>query len=310
MEACLEAISVQYPCRENLLKELYQLFDHNCNCYPPSLLLHGARGIGKTSIFMKLLNYLSIRHAFVDCVEHYTMKMLYANIINQLRNHTISSNNNFENYAPCVSSDDFITELNALDSTQSYVIVLKNFHRLCDVNAYILPILMRFDTLVPGINIACVLITSRTSTQYLSQQNLAPCVDIYCEQYSKNELLQILMLDVDRLKHTMLNLIDKSSADAETKQNKLTILNDLNEDFYVLYFNLFIDTFFAICRNVKELQYISNANFPLFCMPVIEGTIRPNDRWKLYKNMEQPFKTAMNLIYCRVDRVNASIVSN
>lgn len=307
MEKFIAEISEEFPCRKKLLTELYQFFGYPDHAIPSSMYLYGAAGVGKTSILLKTLNYLQITHAMIDCIEQYAPKMFYECIVNVFRGHDLTQNNNFENFAPCDSTESFLDEMNALDTSKTYVLVLKNYQRLHDMDANILPVLMRFNTLLPGLNIACILIGSKSTTQHNSEMGLVPCHNIHCDHYSKSDLLKILLLQMNHLKQTMQKLVHEDRVNRVKRDERMAILDDLHMDFYSDYFSIFLDTFFSICRNVKELLYLSNANFPIYCKPVIDGLIKKNDIRKLWKNMELPFKTAMGTIYCRVDQKNANV---
>lgn len=309
MEKFVKEVSVDFPCRTKLLSELYQLFGHDSYQMPSSIYLYGAPGVGKTTLLMKTLKYLRITHALIDCIEFYSAKMLYEGIMNIMHNHSLSQNNNFENYATCDSSERFIEELSALDKTSSYVIVLKNFERLRDVDANVLQILMRLNELVPELNICCALIGCKATTLHASAQGLNFVYNMHCEQYSKTDLLQILSLQMEHLERGMKKLVTQDETNENTRDERLAIIDGLGIDFYSSYFSIFLDTFHGICRNVKELLYLSNANFPIYCRPVIDGLIKKNDVRKLWKHMELPFKTAMGTIYCRVDQKNFMVVS-
>lgn len=308
MEKCIADISKEFPCRTKLLTDLFHMFGHPNNYgMPSSVFLYGAAGVGKTSILLKTLNYLQITHAMIDCVEHYAPKLFYESIVNTFRGHVLTQNNNFENFAPCDSTESFLDEMRALDTSRPYVLVLKNYQRLHGMDANILPVLMRFKELLPDLNISCVLIGSKWTRQHNSKLGLVPCQAILCDHYGKADLLQILLLQMDHLQRTMQKLVLEDRANRAKKEERLAIIDDLQVDFYSGYFSIFLDTFYSICRNVKELLYLSNANFPIYCKPVVDGLIKKDDRRKLWKNMELPFKTAMGTIYCRVDQKNANV---
>lgn len=300
MEQFVKEVGSAFPCRWSQLKELYQLFGRPNHPVPSSLYLNGAPGVGKTTLLLKTLDYLSIKYALVDCIEFYAPKMLYESIINMLRDHKPTQSNSFESFAPCDSSESFLDQLGELDGSEKYVILLKHFDRLHDVDVNVLPVLMRLNDFVPGLNICCGMIGSRPATQYISHQGLVPVYSIHCEQYSKTDLLQILLLQTDLLSRSMAKLVEED--DSEQRAERLSIVDDLQIDFFNSYFSVFLDTFYGVCRNVKELVYVSNANFPIYCRPVINGTIKKNDVRKLWKNMEVPFKLALGMIYCRVDQ--------
>lgn len=298
----MKRILEEFPGREGYLKELYQLFGNQSHSFPPSLCISGASGTGKTASLLRLMDHLEISYAFIDCIECYTSKMYFESVINSLSGHLLTANNNFENYANCDSAEDFIDTLNALDSNKSYVVILKNFDRLHGVENNILPIMMRFQNLVSSLNISCILIASKTNLNYIGMQGLIPTISIHCDQYGKDDLLKILAKQIGHLRKTMTDIVNEGDLDEPLRQRKLSILAELDERFFIGYFNIFLDTFYTTCRNAKELVYLSNANFPIYCKPVIDGELQANDLRKLWKNMELPFKMAMNSIYCRVEQ--------
>lgn len=259
---------------------------------------------------LKLFDHLEIAVAFIDCVECYTAKMFFETIVNRLNSHVLTPNNNFENYQSCDGPEDFIDILNSMDAHKPYVVILKNFDRLHNIETNILPIVMRLNRLVPTLNICCILISSHSLTTYVGKMDLIPTINIHCEQYGKEDLRQILTKQIDHLRKIMTEIINEGDSDKDLRSKRLVILGQLDDTFFTGYFNIFLDTFFLICRNAKELVYLSNANFPIYCKPVIDGELRSNDLLKLWKNMDLPFKMAMNSIYRRVDQQNqTNIVS-
>ncbi|XP_055326232.1 origin recognition complex subunit 5 [Sitodiplosis mosellana] len=300
----MEQILEEFPGRESYLKELFQLYGHQSHSFPSSVFISGASGTGKTATLLRFLDHMDIVYAYIDCIECYTSKMYFEAIVNSLSGHKLSPNNNFENYANCDSAEDFVDTLNGIDSNKSYVVVLKNFDRLHDIEANILPIMMRLNQFVPTINISCILIGSQTLLNYVGKQGLVPTITIQCDQYGKTDLLKILMKQINHLRRSMAEIINEGDSDEELRTKRLVILSELDERFFIGYFNIFLDTFFAICRNAKELVYLSNANFPIYCKPVIDGDTQENELRKLWEHMKLPFKMAMNSIYCRVEQKN------
>lgn len=298
----MEQTLMEFPGREQYLKEIFQLFGNKSHCFPSSVIISGASGTGKTSSLLNLLDNLEISYAFVECIECYTSKMFYESVINSLSGHKLTENNNFESFASCDNAEDFIDTLNALDSSRPYLVILKNFDRLNGIENNILPIMMRFQNLVPAHNISCILIASQTKLNYIGMQGMIPTISIHCEQYGKIDLFEILTKQIGQLRKIMTEIIMEGNSDMELQQQKLTRLNELDKNFFGGYFNIFLDTFFTTCRNAKELVYLSNANFPIYCKPVIDGELDRNELRKLWKNMELPFKMAMNSIYCRLEQ--------
>lgn len=302
----MERILEEYPGRGEYLKQLFQLFGHRSHCFPSSMYISGSSGTGKTGALLKTLNHLDISYAFIDCIESYTSKMFFEAIVNGLSGHTLTPNNNFENYAACDATEDFVDTLNAMDSNKSYVVVLKNFMRLHEIESNILPIMMRLRQLMPTLNISCILIGSQIHLNFIGKEGLIPTIHVHCEQYGKDDLLQILSRQMEHLRKTMIESVNEGDSDAASRNQRLHILASLDERFFIGFFNSFLDTFYPVCRNAKELVYLSNANFPIYCKPVIDGDIQAHELRKLFKNMELPFKMAMKSIYCRIDQKNVT----
>ncbi|XP_031630976.1 origin recognition complex subunit 5 [Contarinia nasturtii] len=305
----MEQLLETFPGRGSYFKDLFRLFGNESHSFPSSVLIDGASGTGKTSALLNFLEQSSISYAYIDCIECYTSKMFFEAIVNKLYGHELTPNNNFENYANCDSAEDLMDVLNAMDPNKQYVIVLKNFDRLHEIEANILPIMMRLNQFVPVLNMSCILIASQTPLNYIGKQGLVPTMTIHCDQYGKDDLLKILSKQNDRLRRTMMDIVNEGTEDKDKRNQRLQILEKLDERFFIGYFSSFLDTFFSICRNAKELVYLSNANFPIYCKPVIDEEIRPTELRKLWKNMELPFKMAMNTIYCRVEQKNTLKIS-
>lgn len=307
----MEKILDEYPGRDLYLKELFQLFGRPSHCLHASVYIDGASGTGKTGVLLQLLQQFdSISYAMIDCIEFYTAKMYFEAIVNRLHDHKLSANNNFESVSSCDSAEDFIDALSTLDTDRAYVVILKHFDRLHDIESNILPIMMRLNVFVPHINICCVLVGTQIQRNFIGKIGVVPTIDVHCEQYSKTDLLQILSKQIENLKRSMTHAINdglNESTDANKsllQQQRLHAFDELDDRFYATYFNQILDVFYPICRNAKELVYLCNANFVTYCRPVIDGEIRSTELRKLWKNMDVPFKLAMNTIYCRIEQKN------
>lgn len=319
MEECLIDLLERYPCREEYFTQLYNYFGNPLEPYPPSLYIQGPSKIGKTTLLKHFLNHREIRYAYMDCVEYYTAKMLFEDIINIFAGHRISSANKFENYAKCDTMEDFIEALSSLDNKQPYVVILKNYERLAGVEKNILPVFVRLSQMLMKYNFCCILIGCKPMLTHASIQALPDMLHIHCGQYSKTDLTIILQQQEDFLRECLVRqFVNENSKeiDEAVRSQRTSIIKSLPSEFYSGYLNVFLSVFYTICRNVRELLYLSNEYFPTYCHPVIAGTIDPNDLRKLWKNMEIPFQRALNTIYCRMkinrpdDEVNSTTAAN
>ncbi|CAG8526256.1 8908_t:CDS:2 [Paraglomus brasilianum] len=53
------------------------------------------------------------------------------------------------------------------------------------------------------------------------------------------------------------------------------------------------------CKDLKELRYLASLLFPIYLLPVKEGTMNRSEHGKLAKNIQQYFKLAMDKLYLR-----------
>lgn len=303
MNDCISKVSKEYPCREEFIGELYKLLGNPKHRYPSSIYIQGPPGVGKQSILKRFLINQNINYALINAIEYYTSKLLYEAILNQLTAHEINIENNFANSTKCESIEDFIDELNGLNADKSYVIILKNHERIHSMDKHILPVLLRLNQVCMKLNICCILIGCKPSLHHTSMQALPDTKLIHCSQYSKNDLMSILQLQEGFLKKHLMRIYFYNSnvIDANFKTRSIEIIKSLDSNFFAGYFDIFLNFFYRVCRNVRELLYLSNEYFPTYCRPVIEETIGPNDSRKLWKHMEIPFQRAMNSIYCRME---------
>lgn len=303
MEKCIEQLSAQYPCREAYFTQLYNLFNNPLERYPPSLYIQGPAGIGKTTLLKHFLDRHCVRYAYLDCIEYYTAKMLFEEILNIFAGHEISIETNFENYAKCDSMEDFIEQLNLLSNNLSYILILKNYERLTGVDKNILPVLVRLSQMIMKYNFCCILIGCKPLMHHASMLGLPDMMLIHCDQYNKEELHTILQLQKTFLPQCLIRkfIYEAREINEVIDKTRMNIISSLGSDFYSGYFNVFLSVFYTVCRNVRELLYLSNELFPTYCRPVIEETIQPTDLRKLWKHMEIPFQRAMNTIYCRME---------
>lgn len=303
MKQRIAKLSKMYPCREEYFTELYRLFNNDLERYPPSLYIHGPAGIGKTTLLKHFLNTADIRYAFIDGIAYYTPRMLFEEIINAFVGHKISSANNFENYAKCDNMEDFIEQLNSLSNNRPYILILKNHERIQSMDKNILPVFMRFNQVALKYNMCCVLIGCRPFRQSGSMQTLPETIEIHCAQYNKAELTTILQTQQKFLRQQLMRVFVNGAVamDYILDKKRTDIIKSLESEFFTGYFNVFLSMFYTVCRNVRELLYLSNEHFAAYCRPIIEEAADPNDMRKLWKNMEAPFQRAMSSIYCRME---------
>uniref|UniRef100_A0A8D8AEZ3 Origin recognition complex subunit 5 n=1 Tax=Culex pipiens TaxID=7175 RepID=A0A8D8AEZ3_CULPI len=82
----------------------------------------------------------------------------------------------------------------------------------------------------------------------------------------------------------------------------------LTPDFYENYLNIFLNVFFKVCRDLKELQLVALECFHKYCEPVLDGTTAADDVTRLWRNISKTMKLALGTIYMRMENVNQELL--
>lgn len=86
---------------------------------PSALFIHGDTATGKSIILSSCLELGKFKHATINCLEGYSMKIIYESIINQLAGHDMTEENSYQPYAKCSSFLDFVLGLQKLSTEKS-----------------------------------------------------------------------------------------------------------------------------------------------------------------------------------------------
>ncbi|KAJ8932929.1 hypothetical protein NQ318_014938 [Aromia moschata] len=144
------------------------------------------------------------------------------------------------------------------------VIVLDKSEELRNMDSNILAALLRLREL-SGIRIAVIFLSEIVFEKYYSRANIAEPIKIYFPQYNKDELLEILSLDVDCARALLMNNFDEAF------------------DF--------------------ELRHMSRINFVKYCEPIINKENTINDSMALWRNIAPILKSSLEVLYLRVDSI-------
>ncbi|XP_055615999.1 origin recognition complex subunit 5 [Toxorhynchites rutilus septentrionalis] len=312
MEQAVEAINARYPCREDLVRKLYQLYGDGGQ-FPPALYLYGHTSTGKSSIVQALLHRLAgTKYAILNAIECYTNKILFESIVNELEGHVLSVENGYSSLVTCDCMKDFVGKLQELDATQNYIIVLENAERVRDMDHNVLPMLLRLPE-VTGLNISVILVSDLPFAKYYIRTGLSPIVRLFVPEYSKKDILAIMLMDFETIREQLGEDI-KSQASSPSNgtqllsedetAKRLKILSNLSSGFYENYLSIFLNVFFKVCRDLKELQLVSFECFQKYCEPVLDGSISPDDVTKLWRHISKTMKLSLSTIYMRMGHVS------
>ncbi|XP_038104064.1 origin recognition complex subunit 5 [Culex quinquefasciatus] len=314
MDQAVQVISARYPCRKALIQKLYQLFGDG-DPFPPAVYLYGHTSTGKSSILQAFLPLLDssttpTSWAILSAIECYTNKILFETILNRLTGHVPCAANAYASLASVDSMKDFVAQLARLSPSRSYIVVLENAERVRDMDHNVLPMLLRLPE-VTGLNVCVLLVSDLPFEKYFVRTGLAPVVKLFVAEYSKKDILVILMNDFEAVREQLgmeLESNKHANLSEEEIDKRLKIVEMLKPDFYENYLNIFLNVFFKVCRDLKELQLVALECFHKYCEPVLDGTIAADDVTRLWRNISKTMKLALGTIYMRMGNVNQELL--
>lgn len=94
----------------------------------------------------------------------------------------------------------------------------------------------------------------------------------------------------------------------EEIQKRVKVLLDLTPGFYENYLSMYLNVFYKVCRDLKELQLVSFECFQKYCEPVLDGSFAPDDVSKLWRHISKTFKLSLSTIYMRMGNINQELL--
>ncbi|CAI9578028.1 unnamed protein product, partial [Staurois parvus] len=107
-------------CREPQLSTLLAIFGERPHLSFPSIFIYGHTGTGKTYVVKTVMSTLELPYAVVNCVECFTSRLLFEQILNQLYNHRPAPDNEYSSYERCDTFNDFIRLYKKAISSQGF----------------------------------------------------------------------------------------------------------------------------------------------------------------------------------------------
>ncbi|XP_069816078.1 origin recognition complex subunit 5 isoform X2 [Dendropsophus ebraccatus] len=275
-EEKLQSLEKLTPCRESQITSLLAIFGERSHLSFSSIFIYGHTGTGKTYILQTALSTLELPHAFVNCVECFTARLLYEEILNQLYKHRPNPDNGFTSYERCDTFNEFVRFYKKAITSQglekeTIYIVLDKADILREMDANLLPGFLRLQELT-GSNVTVIFLTEIAWETFRPTTGCLEPLTVYFADYSKAELQKILSSDHPE---------------------------EYSPEFYASYINILLGVFYAVCRDIKELRHLAALNFPKFCEPVTKGEAKETDTHKLWRNIEPHLKRAMQTVYLR-----------
>ncbi|KAM6288385.1 origin recognition complex subunit 5 isoform 1-T1 [Spheniscus humboldti] len=275
------------PCRESQVSMLLSIFGERQQFSFPSIFIYGHTSSGKTYVMQTLLNTLQLPHVFVNCVEYFTSRLLLEEILIQLQSYSETEQTS---HVPCDTFNDFVRLFKQAVTSQeledqTLYIVLDRAEQLREMEVNILPGFLRLQELTDR-NVTVVLLSEIVWELFRPSTGCFEPFTLYFPDYSIGHLQKIL------------------------SQNHPP---EYSADFYAAYINILLGVFYMVCRDLKELQHLSEEvivmilrfqamaalNFSKYCEPVVRGEANERDTRKLWKNIEPHLKKAMQTVYLR-----------
>ncbi|GFG32810.1 hypothetical protein Cfor_06319 [Coptotermes formosanus] len=245
---------------------------------PPAVFVFGHTATGKTLVVTRILENFQYIHAVVNCVECYMPQLLFEPILNKIHGHELSSTKKYAPYTNCDNMMDFVSCLRnsgiMAQKNKPCIIVLDKCEKLRDMDANLLPAFLRLQELTKLPNLCVFLLSDVVWEKFRIREGFQEPIQIHFPQYTKDELVEILLRDIppgDRWPH----------------------------DFYSSYVKLFLGIFHRACRDLNELRYMAQLNFPKYCDPVLKGEIEMNDVTKLWRHITPHLKSSLAQLYLR-----------
>jgi origin recognition complex subunit 5 len=278
MTSTLSRLEAALPCRSSQIGQLHNLFGHKGEPFPDSVYISGGPSVGKSAVVKTVLGELGVRHAVINLVECYTARILFEAILNKLCG--------LED-AKCDNMMDFVDNLqrNRTEIAGS-VLIIDKAEKLRTMDFNLFPGFLKLRELTGGIPLSVVFLSQIILQKFFASNSLVEPIQIAFPQYNKEELLEILSLDVDYARSLIMNNTDGSFR--------------FDLDFYRNYLNVFLSIFYRNCRDLSELRYIARANFPDYCRPIINKENTAEDSMALWRKIAPSLKQALQGLYLRI----------
>lgn len=236
----------------------------------PSIFVYGHRSTGKSHVISTLLKELELPHATVSCVECVSVRLMFERVLLALFGPDTSS---LLPRSPSLS--DFVRiyqqQCPQFPANQTRYIVIEKAELLRDMDANILPVLLRLQELVVD-NVTVILLSEIVWERFRPNTGCFEPLLLHFPDYSKGELQQILSQDMHP---------------------------SYSAELYSAFINILLGVFFSVCRDLRELRHLAALNFYKFCEPLKEGKVKESDTHKLWRNIEPHLKKAMQTVYLR-----------
>ncbi|XP_051154169.1 origin recognition complex subunit 5 [Leptopilina boulardi] len=272
MEECVEALGKTIICRDNIIRRFYSLIAPN-EPLPEFIFAYGHIASGKSLIIQSIVNHLKYKYSVINCVDHLTNKHMFEDILMDLTDINLKSEDNFKSPFKVDSLMDFILQLRFLftNDDDPIIIIFDKCEYLRD-KPILFRSLLRLREL-SEMNVCPIFVTDLTWDKFFSIIKIKMSIKFYFPPYTQQETARILLFYKPK---------------------------GCDETFYKNYLNLFLSVFYRFCRDLNELRYMASINFEKYIEPITDGKCTSDDNKSLWLNVVNVFKKNLEVIYLRV----------
>lgn len=288
---------------ENLTSQLGKYFRKDED-FPSCLYLFGQKSVGKSLCLREFLSQSEvwIEYVVVHAIECYTTKILLDIILNGLNKHTPCHENKYQPFAKVDTIEDLLNELSKKDHQKSYLIVIEGAERLRDMEQNILPVFTKLREFT-GLNISCILVSHIAFIKYSTQ----PMITIHVPDYTKNDLIEIFSSGFKDIHSGIIKEIKLCRESSPSKcLPRLEIAETLDLDFYKNFLNIFLNVFYKVSRDLKELKFMASKCYKSYYAPVLSGEIKSTDVTNLWRNISKVFKASLQTGHMRIENLSTA----
>ncbi|XP_067121961.1 origin recognition complex subunit 5 [Centruroides vittatus] len=250
---------------------LLKLFGPPSTFATQSIFIYGHAATGKTLLVKTIMQQLQLFHIWINCIEMHTPRYLFEGVLKAISK-LLNCEENFQSFH-CDDMCDFLYKLKTLipNCTDTLYIILDKAEILRNFNHSILSSFLKLQELI-NLNVCVILISEIVWEKFQQSTTTHEPYIIHFPDYNKDELLNIMALQCPP---------------------------DISEELYRGYLKMVLGVFYIVTRNLKELQYLANLNFPKYIEYINLGEASTTDVHKLWKNIEPHLKNSLNTVYIR-----------
>ncbi|XP_074329803.1 origin of replication complex subunit 5 [Apium graveolens] len=297
------------PGRRGVILELIRLLGPlNSRMLP--LFLYGGVSTGKTTTVLQMFRHFKRPFVYVSCRSCYNPRILFESIINQLLLHSKNEGNGYSSAKRCEKPSDFVnylqdalgyvinglkekTEKLSLKKSLKWVkgsmvyLIIDNLElvRDWDKSLSILPFLFKLYDLLKMPELGLIFISSASPDTYHSDTGYTEPIPLYFPDYTEEDLRQIFLR------------------------------NQSNPKLYASFLDVVLKPFSRVTRRLDEISTAFSHLFKIYCEPLEDQTIVPNEETKrrLFSHLQPHIAPSLNEIFrvpsvCSENRANKEMV--